>query len=309
MEQNVRLIFPLTVLIAAFIAAFFPQIFIWAESLIVPLLGIAMFGMGLTLSPNDFKVVLKAPKIVITGLIAQYVIMSGLAYLIVKTFGLSPALAIGIILVGTCPGGVASNVMAYIGKGDVALSVSMTACSTLLSPLVTPVLTLMLAGKSLEINVIGMLFSILKIVILPVLLGMLCHRYAGKATRMAEKYIPLLSMSAITFIVGIVVALNAEKLQSVAIICIVAVITHNLLGLTLGYCTGKVFHYIPKQCRTLSFEIGLQNSGLAASLAKIHFAAMPEAMLPAAIFSVWHNISGALLAGFWASRPDKKISE
>lgn len=300
-----RTVFPLLVLIAAALGLVVPAMFTWAVPLIVPLLGVAMFGMGMTLSPEDFKVVLKAPRIVFIGLFAQYIIMSGLAWVIVKVLGLPPEIAIGVILVGTCPGGTASNLMAYIAKGDVALSVAMTACSTLISPLATPALTLFLAGQWLHVNVWGMLFSIIKIVIVPVVLGMLVHRYSGKFSGKTAKYVPLVSMAAIIIIIGAVVAINATRLMSVAAVIIAAVVIHNLLGLSLGYLTGKLFKFPQKQSRTLALEIGLQNSGLAASLAKIHFASMPEAMLPAAIFSVWHNISGAVLAGYWSGKKDE----
>lgn len=304
-----RTVFPLLVLIAATVGLIFPGIFIWAVPLIVPLLGVAMFGMGMTLAPNDFKVVAKAPRIVFIGLVAQYFIMSGLAWIIVKVLRLPPEIAIGVILVGTCPGGTASNLMAYIAKGDVALSVAMTACSTLISPLATPALTLLLAGQWLHVNVWGMLFSIVKIVIGPVLLGMLVHRYSGKFSNKVAKYVPLVSMAAIIIIIGAVVAINAPRLMSVAAVIVAAVVIHNLLGLSFGYLTGKLFKFPQKQSRTLALEIGLQNSGLAVSLAKIHFAAMPEAMLPAAIFSVWHNISGAILAGYWSGKKTENNPE
>ena len=300
-----KLIFPLFVLGVAGIAAIYPPLFLWSVSLIVPLLGVAMFGMGMTLVPGDFKLVLKSPRIVMVGLLAQYCIMSGLAWLLVKLFGLPPALAVGVILVGTCPGGTSSNLMTYIARGDVALSVAMTACSTLMAPLATPFLTLVLAGEKLDVDVWGMLFSILKIVIFPVVSGMLFHRFSSKCYEKLVKYIPLISMGAIIIIIGAVVAANASRLLDVAGIAIVVVIVHNICGLILGYLIGRVFRFPTRQCRTLSLEVGLQNSGLSVSLAKLHFASMPEAMIPAAIFSVWHNISGALLAGYWAGRPIK----
>jgi BASS family bile acid:Na+ symporter len=298
-----KLIFPFLVLIVTGIAAIYPPVFLWSVSLIVPLLGLAMFGMGITLVPEDFKLVFKSPRIVLVGLFAQYCIMSGLAWLLVKLFGLPPGLAIGVILVGTCPGGTSSNLMTYIARGDVALSVAMTACSTLAAPLATPFLTLLLAGEKLDVDVWGMLFSILKIVIIPVAGGMLLHRFSNRYSGKLVKYVPLVSMGAIIIIIGAVVAANASRLFAVAGVAVAVVIAHNICGLILGYFIGWLFRFPVRQCRTLSIEVGLQNSGLAVSLAKLHFASTPEAMIPAAIFSIWHNISGALLAGYWSGRP------
>lgn len=304
-----KLVFPLLVLLAAGAAVIYPPLFLWAVSLIVPLLGVAMFGMGMTLVPGDFKVVLKAPRIVLVGLLAQYGVMAGLAWLLVKLFGLPPGLAIGVILVGACPGGTSSNLMTYIARGDVALSVAMTACSTLVAPLATPLLTLMLAGQWLSVDVWGMLLSILKIVIVPVVLGMAFNRFSGKYSGKFAGYVPLVSMAAIIIIVGAVVAANASRLLEVAGIVVAVVVIHNICGLIAGYFIGRRLGFSTRQCRTLSLEVGLQNSGLSVSLAKMHFAAMPEAMIPAAIFSIWHNISGALLAGYWSGKaiePDSK---
>jgi BASS family bile acid:Na+ symporter len=303
MKVRMKLVFPLLVIFAAGLAMLHPPLFLWSVPLIVPLLGVAMFGMGMTLVPEDFKVVLKSPRVVLVGLVTQYTVMSALAWLLVKIFNLPPGLAIGVILVGTCPGGTSSNLMTYIARGDVALSVAMTACSTLIAPLATPFLTLMLAGQWLPVNVWGMLFSIVKIVIVPVALGMLFNRFAGKYSKKTAKYVPLISMTAIIIIVGAVVALNESKLLFVAGITIAVVVTHNLFGLIFGYLIGRLFGFSIRQRRTLSLEVGLQNSGLATSLAKIHFGAMPEAMIPAAIFSIWHNVSGALLAGYWSGKP------
>jgi len=298
-----KLVFPLLVLVAAGIALLYPPMFLWAVQFIVPLLGVAMFGMGMTLVPGDFKLVLKSPVVVFIGLLAQYTVMAGLAWLLVKIFGLTPGLAIGVILVGTCPGGTSSNLMTYIARGDVALSVAMTACSTLIAPLATPFLTLNLAGQWLPVDFWGMLLSILKIVIVPVVLGMAVHRFSGRYSGRVNKFIPLVSMAAIIIIIGAVVAVNKSRLLDVAGVAIAVVILHNLFGLIFGYLIGRLFRFRVRQCRTLALEVGLQNSGLAVSLAKLHFATMPEAMIPAAIFSVWHNISGALLAGFWSGRP------
>jgi len=299
-------LFPFFVLLSVGIALIWPTMFVWVVPFIVPLLGIVMFGMGITLKPEDFKAVLKAPKIVFIGLIAQYVVMSGLAYGIVHLLHLPTEIAIGVILVGTCPGGTASNVITLLAKGDLALSVSLTACSTLLSPIITPALTMLLANQWLDINYIGMFLSILKIVIIPVILGMICNKIFAKHNNKMVKITPIISMIAIILIIGAVLAINAQRLLHIAAVTVVAVILHNVLGLTIGYYIGKAFGFDFKRCKTLSIEVGLQNSGLATSLSKTHFASTPEAMLPAAFFSVWHNISGALLASYWNIKNNKK---
>ena len=301
--------FPFIVFIVAAVALFVPSTFIWSVPLIVPLLGMAMLGMGVTLSPEDFKVVIKAPKIVWIGLAAQYIIMAGLAYVIVHILNLPPEIAIGVVLVGTCPGGTASNLMTFIAKGDLALSVSMTACSTILAPILTPMLTLVLAGAWFEVNYIGMFYSIVKIVILPVVIGMILHKVLKNSATVIEKVAPVISMLAIIVIIGAVVAINAQRIFAIAGITIIAVVVHNGLGLLIGYYIGKFFKFEHKQCKTLSIEVGLQNSGLATALAKTHFVATPEAMLPAAFFSVWHNISGAVIASYWNYKYSKENHE
>ncbi len=305
-----KVLFPIVVVIISALALFFPQYFLWPVPIIVPLLGIIMFGMGITLTPDDFKTVVKAPKLVLVGLVSQYLIMAGIAYLIVKILNLPAGVAIGVILVGTCPGGTSSNVMTFIAKGDLALSVSMTACSTILAPILTPMLTLILAGESFHVNYVGMFLSIVKIVILPVILGMLVNHFFRKQLRFLMNFMPVISMIAIIIIIAGVVAINSGRILEIAGLTIVAVILHNGLGLLAGYYIAKKFGFTKRQQRTISLEVGLQNSGLAASLAKIYFAPTPEAMVPAAFFSVWHNISGALIATYWSMKEiDKEDKE
>ena len=300
-----RLIFPLLVLVFAGAALYIPSYFLWPVPFIVPLLGVIMFGMGITLTPKDFSEIIKEPKLVLIGLSSQYILMAGIAYLIVKVLDLPPGVAIGVILVGTCPGGTASNVMTFIAKGDLALSVSMTACSTLFAPILTPMLTLILAGESFHVNYIGMFASIVKIVILPVILGMIANKLFKKHFEIFNKVMPLVSMTAIIVIITGVVAINSKRIFDIAGMTVLAVVIHNALGLSMGYFIAKFFKFNPKQCRTLSLEVGLQNSGLATSLAKIYFTATPEAMVPAAFFSVWHNISGAVMASYWSMKDNK----
>ena len=266
--------------------------------LINPLLGVIMFGMGLTLRLEDFKVVFSRPRDVLVGCLAQFTVMPLLAFALTRVFRLEEALAIGVILVGCCPGGTASNVITYLAKGDLALSVGMTAVSTLLAPVLTPVLVWLLAGKTVDVDVLGMLLSILWVVILPIVLGLLVKRFWPRTTERASAYLPALSTLAICVIVLIVIAANAHKLLEGGLIILLVVALHNVCGLGAGYLIGMLLHLTPAKCRAISIEVGMQNSGLASSLATLHFAAYPLATIPGALFSVWHNLSGAIVAWF-----------
>ena len=271
-------------------------------SLINPMLGVIMFGMGLTLKGEDFRVVFSRPRDVIIGCVAQFTVMPLLAFALSKLFALDEALMVGVILVGCCPGGTASNVITYLAKGDLALSVGMTAVSTLLAPLLTPLLVLLFAGRAVDVNVVGMLLSILWVVILPIALGLLVRHLWPAVSRHASDYLPAISSLAICVIVMIVIAANAGRLLSGGAVVVAVVVLHNVCGLGLGYLTGWVLGLDKAKRRAISIEVGMQNSGLATSLAAIHFASMPMAAVPGAIFSVWHNISGAVLARLYARK-------
>ena len=271
-------------------------------SLINPMLGVIMFGMGLTLKGEDFRVVFSRPRDVIIGCVAQFTVMPLLAFALSKLFALDEALMVGVILVGCCPGGTASNVITYLAKGDLALSVGMTAVSTLLAPLLTPLLVLLFAGRAVDVNVVGMLLSILWVVILPIALGLLARRLWPSVTQHAADYLPAISSLAICVIVMIVISANAGRLLSGGAVVVAVVVLHNVCGLTLGYLTGWMLGLDKAKRRAISIEVGMQNSGLATSLAAIHFASMPMAAVPGAIFSVWHNISGAVLARLYARK-------
>ena len=260
------------------------------------LLGVVMFGMGLTLNLQDFKIVFSRPKDVVTGCLAQFTVMPLLAYALVKAFQLDEALALGVVLVGCCPGGTASNVITFLAKGDLALSVGMTGVSTLLAPFLTPLLTWALAGKSIHVDVASMFLSILWVVILPIVAGLIVTRLWPKFTERATDYLPAFSSVAIAFIVAIIIAANADKLLAGGLIIILVVMLHNICGLSLGYMIGQLLRLSDPKKRAISIEVGMQNSGLASSLATIHFAAYPLATIPGAIFSVWHNLSGAAVA-------------
>ena len=285
------------VLAAAILALVFPDVFAMIRPTVINyLLGVVMFGMGLTLNLRDFKIVFSRPKDVIIGCLAQFTIMPLLAWTLSRAFSLDEALALGVVLVGCCPGGTASNVITYLAKGDLALSVGMTGVSTLMAPFLTPLLTWALAGKSVHVNVAGMLLSILWVVILPIVIGLVVKALWPKFTEKATDYLPALSTLAIAAIVTIVISANASKLLTGGLIIVLVVMLHNICGLGFGYLIGRLLGLSEQKKRAISIEVGMQNSGLASSLATLHFAAYPLATIPGAIFSVWHNISGAVVA-------------
>ena len=294
------------VLLVAAISLWWPKSFLWIEtSTINPMLGVIMFGMGLTLSPQDFRIVLTRPKDILIGCLAQFTVMPLLAWGLTWAFSLPKELALGVILVGCCPGGTASNVITYLAKGDLALSVGMTATSTLLAPLLTPLLVWLMAGTMVDVNVQGMLLSIVYVVIAPILAGLLCQRFLPKITKSVVPYLPAFSSIAIAFVVGIVVSHSASQLLKGGLVVVFVVMLHNLFGLGLGYLIGRALGLEEPKKRAISIEVGMQNSGLASSLATLHFSAYPLATVPGAIFSVWHNISGALIARLytWKTPP------
>ena len=298
-------------LLVAIIALVFPDPVkgVIKTSYVNTLLGIVMFGMGMTLKLSDFKVVFTKPKAVITGILSQFIIMPLLAFLLVKIFNLDPALAVGVILVGSCPGGTSSNVMTYLAKGDVALSVGMTACTTILAPVVTPALVLLLGGETINVSYMSMLMSIVQVVLVPIVLGFVINHFFEKFAQACAKVLPLVSVIAICLIIMAVVAANAAKIMTVGWLIVVVVMLHNLCGYALGYGVGKVLGLSRDQMRTLSIEVGMQNSGLATSLATVHFATMPLAAVPGTVFSVWHNISGAIYANILARTAKEEPAE
>lgn len=297
----------LIVIAVAALALFVPQSVSFIKtSYVNTLLGIVMFGMGLTLQPHDFQVVFSRPKDVLIGCAAQFTIMPLLAFLLTKAFQLPPELAVGVILVGTCPGGTSSNVMTYLSKGDVALSVGMTAVSTVLAPFLTPLLTYFYAGQRVDVDMVSMFLSIVKVVILPIVLGFLVNHFFRTFTERAVEVLPLISTTAIVAIVAAVVSANSAKIMTSGLLILAVVILHNVLGYTLGYCVGKALKLDSTKCRAISIEVGMQNSGLATSLAAAHFAQYPMATIPGAVFSVWHNVSGAVLANLFVRQSERK---
>lgn len=295
------------VIIMAVVALFAPEaVSVIKTSYINTLLGVVMFGMGLTLKPGDFRVVFSRPRSVLIGTVAQFTIMPLLAWILTKVFALSPELTVGVILVGTCPGGTSSNVITYLSRGDVALSVGVTSVSTVLAPLMTPLLTLLYAGETVDVNVLSMFLSIVQVVIVPIALGFVVNRYFARFAARATESLPLVSTVAIVAIVGAVVSANAQRIMTSGLLILLVVVLHNVTGYLLGYAAARLTKLGPSQCRAISIEVGMQNSGLATSLATVHFAQYPLAAIPGAVFSVWHNVSGALLAGFFRRRADRE---
>lgn len=290
----------LIVLAVAALALFVPQSSLWIDtSWINYLLMVIMFGMGLTMKPRDFALVFKRPKDILVGTAAQFIIMPALAFGLSKLFQLDPALTAGVVLVGTCPGGTSSNVITYLSKGDVALSVGMTSVNTLLAPLLTPVITWLLLQTTVRVDVWAIFWSIIQVIIIPVALGFVINRFFGKFTEKAVAVLPSVSTVAICLIIAAVVSHNAEKIYTSGVLVFAVVILHNLLGYAGGFGLGKLLKMPPEKVKALSIEVGMQNSGLATSLAGTAFSGLAMATVPGAVFSVWHNISGAILAGFY----------
>ncbi|MDY6029255.1 MAG: bile acid:sodium symporter family protein [Acidaminococcaceae bacterium] len=305
MKEFCRLIgkyFGLMAVVFLILGMIMPQNFLWVLGkiggigVLSVLLGVVMFGMGTTLDLNDFALVLKRPLDVLVGVCAQFIIMPGLAYLIASAFNLDPALTAGIVLVGTCPGGTSSNVITFMSKGDVALSVTMTSVSTVLSPILTPFITYQLIGQKISFDPVGMFWSIVQIVIVPICLGLAVKAFLPKLASAAVDYLPAVSGIAISLIIAGVIGASRDNILKTSGIIILAVILHNCLGYLLGFVLARFLGLSWKKAIALSVEVGMQNSGLATGLAKAHFAAMPLAAVPGAVFSAWHNISGALLA-------------
>ncbi len=288
------------VLAVAALALFVPGTCLWVRtSWVNTLLMLVMFGMGLTLKLHDFKLVFTRPKDIVIGCIAQFTIMPALALFLGKGFGLDAALLAGVVLVGTCPGGTSSNVMTYLSGGDVALSVGMTSVNTLLAPVLTPAITWLLLRTTVTVDALSMFLSIVKVVIIPIGLGFLINRLFAAVTQRLTKLLPAVSVIAICLIVAAVVSHNAEKILSAGLVVFAVVILHNLLGYACGFGIGRLMHMGMAKTKAVSIEVGMQNSGLATSLAGTAFPTLAMATVPGAIFSVWHNISGAVLANIY----------
>lgn len=299
--------FAIWVILFAILAFFIPGGFTWIAPHISLLLGIIMFGMGLTLSLKDFKAVFKAPKSVILGVILQFTIMPLLAFGLASLFQLEPEVAVGVILVGCCPGGTSSNVMTFLAKGNTALSVAITSVSTLLAPILTPSLTLLFASKWLPVSAGSLFLSIVQIVIIPIVLGIIVKLLLRKQVEKSVAVLPLISVVGIVAVAAAVVAVNSDKIAETGLLIFSIVVLHNMLGLLLGFLLAKAIKLNFADQKAISIEVGMQNSGLGAALAVAHFS--PLSAVPSAIFSVWHNISGPLLATWWGKRKEKSSND
>lgn len=294
-------LFPLWAVLVALIAYLWPASFGGIGPYVAWLLMLIMFGMGVTLTLADFRRIFVRPGPVIAGILIHYIVMPLAAFLITRLLQMPPELAAGTILVGSVASGTASTVMIYLSKGDVALSISISALSTLVGVVATPLLTGWLVDTSIHVDITGMLLSIVQIVAVPVALGVIVNHLAHGLIRNVERALPLVSMVAILLIIGAVVAASRGSIAAMGPLVMVAVVLHNGLGLLGGYWGGRLMGFDESICRTLAFEVGMQNSALAATLGKVYFG--PLAALPGALFSVWHNFTGSLLAGYWAGKP------
>lgn len=291
---------PLLVILTAAVSLFVPASFLWIDtSVITILLGVVMFGMGLSLKPSDFKPVFTHPREIIIGELAQFIVMPSVAWLLCRILNLPQEFALGVILVGCCPGGTASNVICFLAGGDVALSVGMTAVSTIMAPFVTPALILLLAAEAVDVDVVGLFMSIVQIVIIPVAAGVVINHHFHRIASRGVSLMPMISTITVVIIIGIVVSHNAAQVLSCSLMIALAVILHNAFGLLMGYLAALVTGLPPKKRIAVSIEVGMQNSGLATSLAVTHFALFPLAAVPGAIFSVWHNLSGSIIAWYF----------
>lgn len=303
MFSGLTRLFPLWALLLSAAAYFSPSTFTPIGAYVTILLTLIMLTMGVTLTVDDFKRIVKRPAPVAAGIVLHYLVMPLAAWLIAKLFRMPPDLTAGMVLVGSVASGTASNVMIYLSRGDVALSVTISTLSALVSVFATPLLTELYVDASIHVDVHAMLMSIVQIVVVPIVLGLLVNIFCGKLVRRVEPYLSLVSMVAILLIIAAVVAGSQAHIASVGLVVLLGVILHNALGLLGGYWGGRLLGFDEAICRTLAIEVGMQNSGLAAALGKLYFT--PLAALPGALFSVWHNLSGSLLAGYWRGRPPK----
>ncbi|WGE32652.1 bile acid:sodium symporter family protein [Actinobacillus genomosp. 2] len=306
LTQFVSKTFAIWVVVFAFISAQFPETFKQFVPWIPYLLGIVMLGMGLTLTFKDFAEVTKNPKAAIIGVIAQFVVMPSIAFLLAKAFQLPPDLAIGVILVGSCPGGTSSNVMTYLARGNTALSVACTTVSTLLAPVLTPAIFYLFASEWLEIDAGAMFISVLKMVLLPIFVGVVIRSIFKQKVEQFSQTMPLISVVAIILIVTAVVSVSKDRIIESGLLIFFVVVLHNGLGYLIGYIVSRVLKLPIADSKAIAIEVGMQNSGLGAALAALHFKANPVVAVPSAVFSFWHNISGPVLAMIFSSIKNDK---
>lgn len=302
-SKNIGLI----IIVFSLIAYFLPQYFSWMTSYTTIFLAIAMFGMGTSIDTRDFKKIIKNPKEVLIGSLTQFTVMPLLAWVLAITFNVNKDIALGIILVGSCPGGTASNIITHIAGGNVSMSVSMTILSTLLAPIITPALVYLLAGRWVEVSILAMFISVVKVILLPILAGILVQKISPQTVEKSKDMFPLISSAAIILIIAGIIGANSEKIAQSGLIVLVIVAIHNALGLLGGLLVAKLAKMDYDKATALAIEVGMQNSGLAIQLASVNFALNPLATLPGAIFSIWHNIAGSIFASIRRNKPKKKL--
>ena len=301
-QSRLTKLFPILAIAVAATGTLRPDSFVAAQFMIIPLLASIMFMMGLTLTRDDAQRIARDPRPVAVGVALQFFLMPILALTLAKLLQLSTPLTVGMVLVGSCAGGTASNVICFLARGDVALSVSMTFVSTLIGVVATPLLSQFYLAEQVAVDELAMIESLLQIVFVPVISGFCFRAVLPRLSAALQPALPLFSVICILFIIGIVVALNAPQLRGIGPLIVLAVVLHNALGIAGGFTLSRLFGFDLKQSQTIAIEVGMQNSGLAAALSLQFFSA--TAALPAALFSIWHNISGALLAGHWGRQRD-----
>lgn len=299
--------FAIWVVLAALAGMIWPATFVGIAPYVSILLGVIMFGMGMTLTVKDFKLVLSQPKAILIGVSAQYIIMPGLAYILAKGMNLPPEIAVGVILIGACPGGTASNVMTFLSKGNTALSVTITSITTLMAPIMTPAIVYLLAAEWITVSASAMFASVFKIVLVPIVLGVIVKVILKERSDSANDIMPIVSIIGIVIIVASVVSNSRDNIISNGVLIFVVIILHNGLGLLLGFLVARLFKLDYRDQKAISIEVGMQNSALGATLAIMHFS--PLVAVPSAISSFWHNISGPILAAYWGRRADQMAEE
>ena len=290
-------LFPLWVIVFSIWAYFDSQTWTALQTFVIPLLSIVMFSMGLTLKTKDFYRIFKNFKIILLGIFLQFLLMPGIGYFLISIFDLETVIAIGILLVGTAPGGTASNVICYLAKGDIALSISLTTCSTFLAVFFMPTLFWLYTGTDIDVPILQMMLSIFKIIILPVTLGVILNSLNLKFLNKIKNALPLIAITAIVIIIATIIGSSSDQILIYGWLILLIVIFHNLLGFIFGYYSCYLLNLDKKTSRTIAIEVAMQNSGLATAQAIKYFGVISA--IPAAFYSVWHNISGSLIASFW----------
>ena len=291
--------FALWVVVFGALGFVFPQVFKPVGAYVSILLGVVMFGMGLTLTTADFREIFRRPKDVAVGILAQFLIMPLAAFVLCKAFDLPPDLAVGLMLLGCVPGGTASNVVTFLARGDVALSVTVTSCTTLLAPVVTPALMYAFASQWLSIDPTAMFMSIVQVILVPIAAGVIVHKIFGAKVERVAAVLPIVSVGAVVVIVAAVVAATRSQILTAGMTAFPVVALQNAFGMGLGFLAGRLFGMDVAKCKALCFEVGMQNSALGVTLATVHFAASPMTALPSAVGALWHNVSGAVVASFF----------